>query len=176
VRCLAALGDAALDVLPLNVVGVVGLDISGETVQSALDGFLGGRVHHAGLEPVSSTTTPPSTSLPDRRESQTYVLRRIIRCPADKRNLATRALAAVVLDVEDGIATTNALLALAVFALGIEQLLAEDVEVGFLGCFLDNNLFPVVADLVDNPLDVLAKLQLVEGVDALGRYGDPAGR
>jgi hypothetical protein len=25
------------------------LDIGGETVQSALDGFLGGRVHHAGL-------------------------------------------------------------------------------------------------------------------------------
>ena len=46
---LTALGDAALDVLELDVVGVVGLDIGGETVQSALDGFLGGRVHHAGL-------------------------------------------------------------------------------------------------------------------------------
>jgi hypothetical protein len=25
------------------------LDIGGETVEGALDGFLGGRVHHAGL-------------------------------------------------------------------------------------------------------------------------------
>ena len=48
-RRLAALGDTALDVLELNVVGVVGLDISCETVESTLDGFLGGRVHHAGL-------------------------------------------------------------------------------------------------------------------------------
>ena len=50
VRRLAALGHTALDVVPLDVVGVVGLDIGGETVESALDGFLGGRVHHAGLE------------------------------------------------------------------------------------------------------------------------------
>jgi hypothetical protein len=50
---LAALGDTALDVVPLNVVSVVGLDVGCETVQSALDGFLGGRVHHAGLLNVS---------------------------------------------------------------------------------------------------------------------------
>lgn len=54
---LAALGDAALDVVPLDVVSVVGLDVSSETVQSALDGFLGGRVHHAGL-PIISTRPP----------------------------------------------------------------------------------------------------------------------
>ena len=50
---LATLGDTALDVVPLDIVGVVGLDIGGETVESALDGFLGGRVHHAGLAIVS---------------------------------------------------------------------------------------------------------------------------
>ena len=47
--CLATLGDSGLDVVPLDVVGIVGLDIGRETVQSALDGFLGGRVHHTGL-------------------------------------------------------------------------------------------------------------------------------
>ena len=52
---------------------------------------------------------------------------------------------------------------------GVEQLLAEDVKVGLLGSLLDDNLFPVVADLVDNPFDVLAKLELVEGADALRR-------
>jgi hypothetical protein len=52
-RDLAALGDTALDVVPLDVVGIIGLDIGGETVEGALDGFLGGRVHHAGLSVVS---------------------------------------------------------------------------------------------------------------------------
>jgi len=106
----------------------------------------------------------------------TYVLRRIIWRPADKSDLAPGALSAfeLVLDVEHGVATANALLALAVLALGVEQLLAEDVKVGLLGSLLDDNLFPVVADLVDNPFDVLAKLELVEGADALGRDGDTA--
>ena len=52
-RRLTALGDTALDVLELDVVGVVGLDIGGETVEGALDGFLGGRVHHTGLSYLS---------------------------------------------------------------------------------------------------------------------------
>jgi hypothetical protein len=106
----------------------------------------------------------------------TYVLWRIIWRPADKRNLAPGALSAVelVLDVEHGVTAANALLATAVLALGVEQLLAEDVKVGLLGSLLDDNLFPVVADLVDNPFDVLAELELVEGADALGRDGDTA--
>jgi len=149
-RRLTALGDTALDVLELDVVGVVGLDIGSETVEGALDGFLGGRVHHAG------------------------VLRSIVRCPANKGNLAPRALATVklVLDIEDGIAATDALLATAVLALGVEELLAEDVKVCLLGRLFDDNLFPVITDLVDYPLDVFAELKLVEGADALGRDGD----
>lgn len=51
---LATLGNTALDVVELNVIGVIGLDVSGETVQSALNGVLGGGVHHAGLVDVSS--------------------------------------------------------------------------------------------------------------------------
>jgi hypothetical protein len=50
---LATLGNTALDGVPLDIVGVVGLDIGGETVEGALDGFLGGGVHHAGLPVVS---------------------------------------------------------------------------------------------------------------------------
>lgn len=46
---LAALGDSRDNIVVLDVVGVVSLDISGETVERALDGFLGGGVHHAGL-------------------------------------------------------------------------------------------------------------------------------
>ena len=104
----------------------------------------------------------------------TYVLWRIIWCPADESDLAPGALAVVklVLDIENGVATTNALLAAAVLALGVEQLLTEDVEVGLLGSLLDDNLLPVVADLVDDPLDILAELELVEGANALGRDGD----
>jgi hypothetical protein len=99
-------------------------------------------------------------------------LRRIIWRPADECNLAPGTLARVqvVLDIEHGIAATNALLALAVFALCVEKLLTEGIEVGFLGGLFDDNLFPVVADLVDDPLDILAELQLVECADALGRY------
>jgi hypothetical protein len=99
-------------------------------------------------------------------------LRRIIWRPADECNLAPGTLARVqvVLDIEHGIAATNALLALAVFALCVEKLLTEGIEVGFLGGLFNDNLFPVVADLVDDPLDILAELQLVECADALGRY------
>jgi hypothetical protein len=101
---------------------------------------------------------------------------RIIWRPADECNLAPGTLARVklVLDIEHGVAAANALLALAVLALGVEQLLAEGVKVCFLGRLLNDNLFPVVADLVDDPLDILAELQLVECADALGRYGDTA--
>jgi hypothetical protein len=104
----------------------------------------------------------------------TYVLRRIIWRPADECNLAPGSLARVelVLDIEYGIAAANALFALAVFALCVEQLLTESVKVCLLGGLLNDNLFPIIADLVDNPFDVFAKLQLVEGADALGRYGN----
>jgi hypothetical protein len=97
-------------------------------------------------------------------------LRRIIRDPADESDLAALALAAggVVLDVVDGVAAANALDALAVLALGADQLLAESVVVGLGGGLLDDNLLPVVGDLEDDPLEALAELELVERLDALG--------
>jgi hypothetical protein len=48
-RRLTALGDSADDIVVFDVVGVVGLDIGGEAVEGALDGFFGGGVHHAWL-------------------------------------------------------------------------------------------------------------------------------
>jgi hypothetical protein len=104
----------------------------------------------------------------------TYVLRRIIRYPADEGNLVPGTLARLelVLDIENGIATANALLALSVFALCVQELLAEDLEVGLLRALLNDNLFPVIADLINDPFDVFAELELVEGADALGVYGD----
>jgi hypothetical protein len=47
--CLTAGGGALDEAVPLDVVGVVGLDVDGKAVERALEGFLGGRVHHAGL-------------------------------------------------------------------------------------------------------------------------------
>jgi hypothetical protein len=46
---LAASGGALDDAVVLDVVGVVGLDVDGETVERTLKSVLGGRVHHAGL-------------------------------------------------------------------------------------------------------------------------------
>lgn len=46
---LATGGGALDDFAVLDVVGVVGLDVDGETVEGALEGLLGGGVHHAGL-------------------------------------------------------------------------------------------------------------------------------
>jgi hypothetical protein len=104
----------------------------------------------------------------------TYVLRRIIGYPADECNLAPGALAGLelILDVEDGIATAHALLAPLILALCVQELLTENVEVSFLRGLLDDNLFPVIANLEDDPLDVLAELEFVEGADALGIDGD----
>ena len=108
---------------------------------------------------------------------KTYVLRRIIGGPRDEGDLGACALAVVelVLDVEDSVTAANALLALAVLALGVEELLTEDGPVSLLGGLLNDNLLPVVADLVDDPLGVLAELELVEGADALGCDGNTGG-
>jgi len=97
-------------------------------------------------------------------------LRSIIRAPGDEGNLGPSSLAAlkIVFDVEDGITATDALLAAAVLALSIQELLAEGVEVGVVGGFFDDDFFPVVGDLVDDPFEVFAELELVELGDAVG--------
>ena len=110
-------------------------------------------------------------------DSITHVLRRIIRHPRDKGDLAARALATsgLVLDIKDGIPTAHALLALLVLALGIQQLLPELAVVVVRRGLLNDNLLPVVGDLVNDPLGRLAELELIEGLDALGCDGDSVG-
>jgi len=41
-KALTTLGDPGDDAIVLDIIGVVGLDVSGKTVESALDSFLGG--------------------------------------------------------------------------------------------------------------------------------------
>lgn len=107
----------------------------------------------------------------------THVLSGIIRHPADEGDLVALALAvgSVVLDVVDGVATANAGVALAVVALGADELLAESLVVVLARLLLDDNLLVVIGDLVDHPLEALAELELVEGSDALGSDGDTVG-
>jgi len=138
---LTALRDSADDVVVLDVIGVVGLNVSGETVESTLDGFLGGRVHHTG------------------------VLWRIIWGPADKGNLVPGAFRVLqlVLDIEDSIASTNSLLSATILALRVEQLFTECGPVVFFACLFNDNLLPVVADFIDDPFHGFAELEIVEG-------------
>lgn len=107
----------------------------------------------------------------------THVLRSIVGHVADEGDLVALALAAgsVVLDVVDGVAATDALVALAILALGAGQLVAEDLVVGLGRGLLNDDLLVVVGELEDNPLGALAELEVVEGSDALGSDGDTGG-
>jgi len=78
----------------------------------------------------------------------------------------------IILQVIHRIPPANALLTPLVLALRVEQLLTEGTEIGLLARLLDDNLLPVVADLVDDPFSVLAELELVEGGYAVGVDGD----
>jgi hypothetical protein len=75
----------------------------------------------------------------------------------------------VVFEIVDGVSATNALVSSSVLALCVEELLTEDGVVGLGRRVLDDNLLPVVRDLVDDPLGRLAELEVVECGDALGR-------
>ena len=74
----------------------------------------------------------------------------------------------LVFDIVDGVSATDALVSSPILALCVEQLLAEDRVVGGGGRLLDDNLLPVIRDLVDDPLGRLAELEVVERLDALG--------
>lgn len=102
----------------------------------------------------------------------------IIGHPADEADLVALALAvgSVVLDVVDSVTAANARVALAVVALSADELLAESLVVVLSGLVLDDNLLVVIGDLVDDPLEALAELELVEDSDALRCDGDTGGR
>jgi hypothetical protein len=103
-------------------------------------------------------------------------LRRIIRHPRNKRNLAPLPFPiGLILDVKDRVPAANALDAGLVLALGVQQLLAELAVVGVGGGFFDDDFFPVIADFVNDPFGALAEFEVVEGLDAFGGYGDSEG-
>jgi hypothetical protein len=106
----------------------------------------------------------------------TYILWRIIWHPADEGDLAPLALTTIriILDVEDCVSSTHALLTALVLAFGVEQLLPELAVVWVGRGLLHDNLLPVVGDLEDDPFGGFAELELVEGLDALGSDGDSA--
>lgn len=71
--CLAAGGGALDDLAVLNVVGVVGLDVNGDTVEGALESVLGGGVHHAGLwECVSMPHATQHSNCYSQKAALTY--------------------------------------------------------------------------------------------------------
>ena len=101
-------------------------------------------------------------------------MRGIIRAPADESDLAAATLSTleVILNIVDCITATEALLPAAVLALRLQEFLAESLVVGLLGGFLHHNLFPVIADLEDDPFCVLAQFEVVECGYALRCNGD----
>jgi hypothetical protein len=101
---------------------------------------------------------------------------RIIRNPRNKSDLAPLALASgLILDIKHRVPPSDALDAGLVLALGVEQLFAEFAVVSVRGGLFDDDLLPVVADLVDDPFRALAEFEVVEGLDAFGIYGDSTG-
>lgn len=59
--------------------------------------------------------------------------------------------------------------------LGVDELLAENLPVTLGGGLLDDDLAVVVGQLEDDELELLGKLEVVEGVYALLRDGSSAG-
>ena len=96
----------------------------------------------------------------------------IVGDPADEGDLVALSAVLVKLNIVHSVAAADALDTSLVLALGVDQLLPESLVVGLGGRLLDNDLLVVVGDLEDNPLDVLAELEVVEGSDTLGSDGD----
>ena len=90
-------------------------------------------------------------------------------------NLPLALTLGLVFHIVDGVSATNALVASPVLALCVQELLPECGVVGGGGALLDNNLLPVIGDLVDDPLGGFAELEVVEGRNALGRDRDTMG-
>jgi hypothetical protein len=82
----------------------------------------------------------------------------IIWDPRDEGDLVPSSLAALelVFNVEDSVAAAHALLALPVFALCVEKLFAEYAVVAVGRGLFNNDLFPIVANLEDDPFRRLA--------------------
>lgn len=91
--CLAghALADLGQDGVVLDVVGVVGLDLDGDAAQGALQGVLGRRVHHLGLQGESVWTRSEGLLA-----IRTHLDSGIIRRPGDEGQLVSGSSSAAV--------------------------------------------------------------------------------
>ena len=58
-------------------------------------------------------------------------------------------------------------------ALGIDELLTEDIPFTLLAGLLNHNLFVVICELEDDELDLFVELQLVEFGDAVACDRNP---
>lgn len=92
----------------------------------------------------------------------------------DNSNVPLALSLGLVFHVVDSVSSTNTLLAFPVLALCVQKLLPECGVVGNGGALLDDNLLPVIGDLVDDPFGRLSKLEVVECRDTLRRDGNTA--
>jgi len=124
--------------------------------------------------PHSLVQSPKEPTHKGTKHQRTHILRRIIRHPTNKRNLAPRPLPTLqlILDIKDRITAADPLFALLVLALGVEQLFAEDGVVRVGRGLFDDDFLVVVGDFVDDPFGGFAELEVVEGLDAFGGDGD----
>ena len=100
----------------------------------------------------------------------TYLYPRIIWAPSNKGDLAPLALPGcqIIIKIIHRISRPLCQLSALRLALRINQFLAELVPVSVSRSRLDDDGLVVVGEAVDDVFDRLAKLELVEGGDALG--------
>lgn len=104
------------------------------------------------------------------RPDSTYLNSSIIRAPSNKGNLASLALPAreIIIKIINRISWTLGHSSRLGLGLGIDELLAEGVPVGFGASIFDDDGLVVVGEGVDDVFDGFAELELVELGDALG--------
>jgi hypothetical protein len=109
-----------------------------------------------------------------KRIGNAHILWCIIWAPTEKGDLAATAFAAVeiILYIVDSIAPTNTFLATAVEAFSVKQLLAKYVVISNLRSLLYNDLLPVITNLIDNPLCILAQFEFIKCSYAFGCNGN----
>lgn len=159
-----ALADSLDDAVVLNVVRVVGLELSSDAGEGTLQGLLGRSVNHLGLDasiiggPGNECNLVADTV--SRGEAVLEVVDGVAGAFADSTLLKWLALTTTGPKVRGETNSTG-------LGGGVDKLLAELLPVLVIRSLLDDDLLVVVAELVDDVLVLLAELQVVVGSDAL---------
>lgn len=168
-----ALADSLDDGVVLNVVGVVGLELSSDAGEGTLQGLLGRSVDHLGLD--ASIVGGPGNEgnlvadTVSRGEAVLEVVDGVAGALAD--STLFKRLAHLLYPAQSQERETNS----AALGGGVDKLLAELLPVLVIGSLLNDDLLVVVAELVDDVLVLLVELQVVVGSDALLGNGRSAG-